>query len=132
MGINKKILRIADRGQHAAQVGRNGLPCQYRNHFPEPMGFFEKRNRQGYKNDKRHIVGDGHGRKETSKNKKTPHLASGRISFEEKTKPTGKKPALPEPRHDGHETEKQGQKRTVHTVRHRRRTPWDKQRGDER
>ena len=108
-GIEKEVLGVAHRGQHAAQIGGDGLQHDNGDHlFPEVRPL-QQQDGEGDEGDEGHIVGDEHGGKEAQHDQgggKLPHFSG---PGQKEVCHAVKNPQLLEAAHDRHQAEQEHQ-----------------------
>ena len=116
VGIDEKILRISDGRQHAAQIRRDGHPCEDRDHQAEGMGLFEERNRKRHEDDEGDVIREYHGGKEGEKEEYLPHPPAIHGLLKEMAKKAAEESGAPKSCYDGHERKKEREEQKIDTL----------------
>lgn len=116
VGIDEKILRISDGRQHAAQIRRDGHPCEDRDHQTEGMGFFEERDCKRHEDDEGDVIREYHGGKEGEKEEYLPHPPAIHGLLKEMAEKAAEESGAPKSRYDGHERKKEREERKIDTL----------------
>lgn len=116
MGVDKEILRIANRREHAAKVGCNGLPADCGHDEPDAPGFGKDHDGQRHEDDQSHIVGDQHGTEIAAEDKEPPQRPPGGTAFEQMLEDRRKETAEPQAGHDAHQEKQQPEQGDIDTL----------------
>ena len=106
-GIKIQILGVAHGGQHAAQIGGDGLHDDNGNHTVCQVRPLEEHDGEGHKGDKGHIIGHQHGREEAEHDKGRCQLPQVFRLGEQLRRKTVEHAHLLQPAHDCHQAEQQ-------------------------
>lgn len=107
--VEKKILRIANRRGHAAEIGRDGLQYDDVRSIGGSIGHVQNQDGKGDEGEQGYIIGDEHGTEKRQQHQherqKTQCLFTAKQAQRQRLEQT----AATQPGHDGHQAEKQAQ-----------------------
>ena len=112
-GEEVQVLRVADGSGHAAQVGGNGLQHHQPQHPLLLADHAEYQQGEGHEGEQGHIIGDEHAAEEAQQHQHHREAPRSAGPPQQGAAQQLEHPQGPEPRHNDHQTEQQGQRPVV-------------------
>ena len=109
VGVQVEVLRVAHGGEHAAQVGGQGLENGHRDEQALLPGHAQHHHGEGDEGDQGDVVGDDHAEKEGQKDQHQHHLPGGNGAPEQVVPQKQEQPRLLTQADHRHQAEEEGQ-----------------------